>query len=405
MEIYEKNGQPSMEEILASIRRIIAEEPIGSSPLIDLRARAKPALLASLIDEQSEFELPAIFRPSAHPAPEKHTPLFGRLTDAIRNASAAVVEVKQSRALEEPYAEPHAVSPSQAAIVQGWTPPNEGPLPHHDFELSSLSIPRDDPQFAQPHEQQRPDLGYAPQQAAPSQGLPNQAFQSQPFQSQPFQNQGGPPAAEPNSVAGTVSEWWNGRQPSPAAPAAAPSDDVKRVMVPFKDTRMVMMGTAVPASAIESQPPHAALPAGEAVAGPAAPVDFGSIVPARMMTPVMPQTDTRGWPEPAPPPVAPFPKMEAELYRTSGPASESHPRRADEVYASETARELVAQQMPVPAPHAQQAASGGVEDATADLLRPMLRQWLAENMPRMVEKALHIEVAESVRTGKKPGAV
>jgi cell pole-organizing protein PopZ len=32
----------------------------------------------------------------------------------------------------------------------------------------------------------------------------------------------------------------------------------------------------------------------------------------------------------------------------------------------------------------------------------MLRQWLSDNMPRMVEKALHIEVAESVKTGKKP---
>jgi hypothetical protein len=43
-----------------------------------------------------------------------------------------------------------------------------------------------------------------------------------------------------------------------------------------------------------------------------------------------------------------------------------------------------------------------IEDTTADLLRPMLRQWLADNMPRMVEKALHIEVAETVRTGRKP---
>jgi hypothetical protein len=43
---------------------------------------------------------------------------------------------------------------------------------------------------------------------------------------------------------------------------------------------------------------------------------------------------------------------------------------------------------------------GSVEDATADLLRPMLRQWLAENMPRMVEKALHIELAESVKSSR-----
>jgi hypothetical protein len=45
--------------------------------------------------------------------------------------------------------------------------------------------------------------------------------------------------------------------------------------------------------------------------------------------------------------------------------------------------------------------TGTIEDTTAELLRPMLRQWLADNMPRMVEKALHIEVAESVKTGKK----
>jgi cell pole-organizing protein PopZ len=45
--------------------------------------------------------------------------------------------------------------------------------------------------------------------------------------------------------------------------------------------------------------------------------------------------------------------------------------------------------------------TGTIEDATADLLRPMLRQWLADNMPRMVEKALHIEIAESLKVPKK----
>ena len=61
---------------------------------------------------------------------------------------------------------------------------------------------------------------------------------------------------------------------------------------------------------------------------------------------------------------------------------------------------------PVPASVPQEAATtpaapAPIEDSTADLLRPMLRQWLAENMPRMVEKALHIEVAESVKTPRK----
>ena len=43
-----------------------------------------------------------------------------------------------------------------------------------------------------------------------------------------------------------------------------------------------------------------------------------------------------------------------------------------------------------------------VEDIVAELLRPMLREWLAENMPRMVEKALRIELAEGVKTVNQP---
>ncbi|MCB1519348.1 MAG: DUF2497 domain-containing protein [Hyphomicrobiaceae bacterium] len=39
-----------------------------------------------------------------------------------------------------------------------------------------------------------------------------------------------------------------------------------------------------------------------------------------------------------------------------------------------------------------------VEDIVAELLRPMLREWLAENMPRIVEKALRIELAEGLKT-------
>jgi cell pole-organizing protein PopZ len=35
--------------------------------------------------------------------------------------------------------------------------------------------------------------------------------------------------------------------------------------------------------------------------------------------------------------------------------------------------------------------AGGVEDAAAQLLRPILKQWLTENMPKIVEKALRSE--------------
>ena len=42
--------------------------------------------------------------------------------------------------------------------------------------------------------------------------------------------------------------------------------------------------------------------------------------------------------------------------------------------------------------HAQNHGMEAVDDAAAQLLRPMLRQWLQENMPKIVEKALLSEV-------------
>jgi len=43
-----------------------------------------------------------------------------------------------------------------------------------------------------------------------------------------------------------------------------------------------------------------------------------------------------------------------------------------------------------------------LEDAVADMLRPMLQQWVAENMPRIIERALRTEVAQIVKPGTKP---
>lgn len=43
-----------------------------------------------------------------------------------------------------------------------------------------------------------------------------------------------------------------------------------------------------------------------------------------------------------------------------------------------------------------------LEDTVVDLLRPMIRQWLDDNMPRMVEKALRIELAASVKAKVDP---
>jgi cell pole-organizing protein PopZ len=45
-----------------------------------------------------------------------------------------------------------------------------------------------------------------------------------------------------------------------------------------------------------------------------------------------------------------------------------------------------------------------MDRAAAELLRPMLRQWLADNMPRIVEDALRSELTEQTQVdGKGPG--
>jgi len=66
---------------------------------------------------------------------------------------------------------------------------------------------------------------------------------------------------------------------------------------------------------------------------------------------------------------------------------------------------------PQPAPHRQPPmlpgsahdhhAENAVDDAAAQLLRPMLRQWLQENMPKIVEKALLSEVQADLDKKRK----
>ena len=61
-------------------------------------------------------------------------------------------------------------------------------------------------------------------------------------------------------------------------------------------------------------------------------------------------------------------------------------------------------QEPAPAPQGDNGVSRTMEDTVAELLRPMLRNWLAENMPRIVERALRKELDDSSRSEHKPAA-
>lgn len=397
MDMTEKNGQPSMEEILASIRRIVAEEPetqiphAANAPIIDFRNNPITLNGDGVLDDTSEFDLPAIFRSSSTPQPEKPGPLIGRLTDAIRNATSSQSEPKQ-----------HVVEDSseREEPVVGRFGVQNGTGHSESYQaLSALKPVR-------------------PEAPAQDNSESRRAETVQP-ESQP---------AKP------ASQSWNFARSS-APPPAGVNEEIKRVMAPFKDTHFTRMSSpaaatpAAIAAPVQTPPPAAPAPAPVVEAQkPAAPapvpasepprvVDFGSIIPGRLDRPggsAAPPAQAATFSQPLRPGAASMPPQP----ETAAPAFPPAPRTFEPAQppAEPPAVQYNASPMPppltlvssehdtagAPAAQAEGQATGTIEDTTAELLRPMLRAWLSDNMPRMVEKALHIEVAESVKTGKKP---
>lgn len=166
-------------------------------------------------------------------------------------------------------------------------------------------------------------------------------------------------------------------QPQPSAPASEPpqrlsSDDddadwhaatdratssntgCQRKMASFCDTRFSRMGAMGEKPKVEEQPAPTAAPANSA-----------------------PESKARETP-----PVAPNPAPAATTHHTQHEVGH---------YSNDL-------QLPMPPPLPMAgAAEGGAEqhmdDVAAQMLRPILRQWLTDNMPKIVEKALRSEAA------------
>lgn len=86
-------------------------------------------------------------------------------------------------------------------------------------------------------------------------------------------------------------------------------------------------------------------------------------------------------------------KMEKPRSEVSAPALAAKPSLPEPSPLA-----AIASSLPVAAAPSSGAESiRTLEDTVAELLRPMLRQWLDANMPRIVEKALKVELAESAK--------
>ncbi len=370
MELTEKNGHASIEEILASVRRIIAEEPGSSGPLIDLNAAVHHPRGDGLLDDPSDFDLPSMFKSPNASASDKPAPLFGRLSEAIRAASNG-----NGHAAEAPRSEQ-----SLSALKLHRVDAGEGSAAPH-FLLSTFhdaTTPRADEIAAAAMADAAPAIAPAPSTFAP-----------------------GPTMSTPDA-SHSSSETYPAYDRSEVQQAAPPTTtpQVPRQMAAFKDTRFRSMGCA-PVAAEPAQPfvspfeataTAALVSAAEALAPSPSPAVHSPVSASEAPAPVLAAAED-------------LVAMEAPASLTAAIVA-SYPSLPTEPLSAEPPAHVPP---PVPAPpapgpaqaQAQPQASAPIEDSTADLLRPMLRQWLAENMPRMVEKALHIEVAESVKTPKK----
>jgi cell pole-organizing protein PopZ len=205
----------------------------------------------------------------------------------------------------------------------------------------------------------------------------------------PFQSRSRPDkAGDPQSSEQRPAEPRTGEQrSSPQSPAPAAHQPINRAETANGHARHGMNGVA-PAPASPFVQPAA---------------------PARHEAP-----RTEHFPAaPAPRPSAPFavPSVSATLgpHRTLEPLSASfRPAPSDPAYESNGARQSAfasdANRLDAMLQPASSEGAGFervMEDAVADLLRPLLKTWLAENMPRIVERALRREVSERLLPGQK----
>lgn len=386
----EKVSEPSMDEILASIRKIIAEEPSGTKP-------AAPPQVTRPVMAQAGATAPSPQRASSlavNPAPAAG-PVFGTRV----SASSKAVPASAPAAPSAPVA-PRVQQEEQNAVSNSLL----------DEDLADLV--ESSPSTSQP----APAASAG--RAAPSPSVPGSQF-----------GRGSNMAA-----AGNPSEKVGWRFPRPAAkveaspqaaaavssspaPVAAAAPPAARVSHPFPAAPAVA-GDMAPAASKEagakspSPKGSVAVEARTAVAAPSA------AAPAALPTE---QPELPG--KPATSVLSVSPSAASALVQdgvASGeaPGGGAHVAAAADLSAASMPVSLPAGPVPVDASIRVGGVPGGTQDApslmsssslaalvplaqpvrtmedtVAELLRPLLREWLDKNMPRIVEKALKIEMA------------
>ena len=437
----EKVSEPSMDEILASIRKIIAEEPTGTKAPAGGAAASEPKRtsfgLANVPHqpvhahpvqphpvEPQPAQSPAAAVPTKSVAPAAALPAASSASVAATPASYRPIEMPRASKedqnalnhllLEEDLADLVDPSPLPAATAS-----TSAPAPHGrpaaavavGSPMNGLPTPPagEKPGWRFPRPAPRADAVLDRPPLAPM--VPAEAIMPTPRPAAPAPvDRSDETAALARSLAARV-----GAPPVPGAAPAAPQSDVSLAAAKEAAIKAAARDAASKAAASALDALAAGLAVGAPVKAEATPavavaqpeVAAAPVVVAEIATPVLPPepmsmpVEAANNGVPAHPSVVAEASVEAEI-------AEGHP-------ASAVKAEPIAVVAPVPTPvvrvaepavAAEPAAASAVpmrtmEDTVAELLRPMLREWLDNNMPRIVEKAMRVEMASIVKpTGK-----
>lgn len=443
-------SEPSMEDILASIRRIIAEDPPGSR----VAPTASPASQSQFPASQSAFR-----------ATDRYSPFDSRDTGAAAApatpaAPSSEPYLKATPELSKtPYgSEPYFSSTPEASIPSSYASPNaspsriepsfgsiSGPLPTADIspasktsdlsvdaqlsellgETATVSIKKPSPLTA--------PLRFGDRMAGLGIKAPTAENAPKPLEARPgftvsrdgfvADTASAPPAAEPDpfdfDLGPSPFQTKPAEQAAAPAPAPAPTGNSLTARMSASALERISAPSVAATMPVADNTPSPAASEPEAVAAPEAPVAASEPVP-----PAEPEAEAP-WapiaqpsvaatiapksygPVPAPEPVARFipanasveaPKqVEHDVIEVVAPnqndmevmrvAAEAETRYEPQHDASSSTALAVA---------AVDGQMRSMEDTVAELLRPMLKAWLAENMPRIVERALRREITEQM---------
>lgn len=451
MSRFETNAEPSMEEILASIRKIIAEESPGSRS-IPMPPRPGAPSTPALAPQRGFMSREAFMRSSRPAEPEPSEPAFSppRVAEpketAVERATARgpspaqSVEQRNTPVISEPFAEPEAprtdhdqkfaadekfaaetnsdALASSEPIVEAKPEPKFEPAENRASDAASIDAQLSEllgENLKALRDAGKRDAG-AERVTAESGSPPLERADERPFSDTRLdlpnlrasivdedlstREPGDPFAFDlgPSPFARTASEEPPER-PEPTGPAQGQEPSPAGVSRPFEQNPRISeygpgIGLASPSARAEPEASAAPIyhdpsPSPRTRAPFAVPSVAATLGPDRTLEPLKASF------EPAP--------TEAPPGRSNGLPPAEFTTESDDRHPVTAPTEPLRERLNTlqPAAMSDSDLDRAIEDTVADLLRPMLRTWLAENMPKIVERALRREMSERLMASRK----